>query len=108
MRRWLVLLIAAAVLLAAWLLRSAGPAGGGGAAPELRIDIREDAATAQASLEAILARYGEEPAARDWVADCLAQLATPNAGAVSPQLAADREAGCWRAYARQAGGEGAP
>ena len=70
---------------------SAGP----GAADELRIEIVETAAVAEARYREIVARYGDDPVAQAWVADCVAQAA---AGQGQQEFADSWEYACWRSW----------
>jgi hypothetical protein len=67
--------------------------GHGATADELRIEIRETAAESEARQHEILARYGDDPAARDWVANCVAQAAQ--------EFTSSWEYACWRAWGDQ-------
>lgn len=77
-----------------------GPAAGAvsagtGAADELRIEIVETATEAEARYREILVRYGNDPVARAWVADCVAQS---SAEGEEEQFTASWEYGCWRSW----------
>ena len=110
MMRWLLTLCAALVIaFGCWWLLGAGPdevsagrleAGlAGDRAPELRIEIREDAVSAQASHRIILARYGDDAVARAWVAKC---IAANHPGTSTGPVSQDLLHACWQAYANAA------
>lgn len=116
MRRSLYLVTIAIVAFAIWQTQSGGlsplfsPGGPGGAgspdtappgtgeAAELRIEIVETAAEAEARHRQILEQYGDDAAAQAWVADCVARL---GAGQDQNQFDRSREYACWRSWADQ-------
>ncbi len=72
---------------------------GGGNEAELRIEIREDARRARLQHQEIVARYGRDADAIDWVANCVSD-SSPAAEAV----AVDQDVlyACWQSYAARA------
>jgi hypothetical protein len=64
-------------------------------AAELRIEIVETADESATRHGEILARYGDDPAARDWVAGCLG-------GAGEGAINDSWEYACWQAWAERA------
>lgn len=68
---------------------------GSGADDELRIEIVETAAEAEARYREIIARFGDDSVAQAWVADCMAQSA---AGQGEEQFTASWEYACWRSW----------
>lgn len=70
-----------------------------GAATELRIEIVESAAQADARNDEILARYGNDPIARAWVADCMTQAAAGRED--REEFSASWAYACWRSWGDQ-------
>ncbi len=68
----------------------------GGAASELRIEIVETSAQADARFDEILTRYGDDPIARKWVTDCMSQAAVGRQD--DQQFTASWEYACWRSW----------
>ena len=108
----------AILLAAAWQLRppgfelgapgiswkSGGPGGdtqSADADDELRIEIVETASEAEARYRQILERYGDDPTARAWVADCVADGATDESGG---DFQSSWEYACWRSWSDHSAG----
>ena len=65
----------------------------------LRIEIVESAAQADARNDEILARYGNDPIARAWVADCMTQAAAGRED--REEFSASWAYACWRSWGDQ-------
>lgn len=112
MRRVLYLIVIALVAFGLWQWQSAGlrfdswigeggtagpdrsVPGGAGEASELRIEIIETAAESEAHYRMILERFGEDPEAKAWVADCVTQAA----GQGRAEFSESWEYACWRSW----------
>ncbi len=71
----------------------------GGSKEELRIEIREDARRARVQHQEIVARYGQDADAIDWVANCISDSGPTD---VADAIDQDVLYACWQSYAQQA------
>ena len=109
MRRLVIIIIVLLVAAALWQLDKLGflSVGGGfgtgsnrgasatpGRQQEFRIEIVETADQSEARYREILARYGDNPAAREWVAACMADAEVEQA-----EVSQSWEYACWRSWA---------
>lgn len=69
---------------------------GAGAENELRIEIVETASEAEAHYREIVARYGDDPEAQAWIANCVAQA---DARQDQHEFTLSWEYACWRSWA---------
>lgn len=108
-RRILIVFLALLIALLIWLQWGPGRPGsrsGGsgyfeparGSAPELRIEIRETGAEADARHARILSRFGADPAALDWVRNCTV-AGVDDGQSLDSETASALTRACWRRYA---------